>query len=83
MDNHREALVARVLSVMPIAGCLRDKHMIPPEMYNDIDDARPRQTKMRLLFKVLDSGGPAVKAEFYRQLKNKESFLLDDLESGC
>ncbi|XP_065118187.1 NACHT, LRR and PYD domains-containing protein 1b allele 2-like [Paramisgurnus dabryanus] len=83
VDNHREALVARVLSVMPIADCLKDKHMIPPEMYNEIDDARPRQTKMRLLFKVLDSGGPAVKAEFYRQLKDKESFLVDDLESGC
>ncbi|XP_056600685.1 NACHT, LRR and PYD domains-containing protein 1a-like isoform X2 [Triplophysa dalaica] len=83
VDNHRQELIARVTSVMPVADGLRGKHMMPPEMYSGIDNARSRQTKMRLLFDVLDSGGPAVKAEFYRLIKDTEPCLVRDLESGC
>lgn len=81
VDNHRQELIARVTSVMPVADGLRGKHMIPPEVYSGIDNARSRQTKIRLLFDVLDSGGPAVKAEFYRLIKDTEPCLVQDLES--
>ncbi|RXN15126.1 LRR and PYD domains-containing 3-like protein [Labeo rohita] len=82
VNKHREELIQRVLSVMAIADCLKRKNMISSEMYSKVHAAEPRQEKMRLLLDALDSGGAAVKAEFYRLLKENEPHLVDDLESG-
>ncbi|KAL0201367.1 hypothetical protein M9458_004554, partial [Cirrhinus mrigala] len=82
VDKHREQLIQRVSSVMAIADCLKRKNMISSEMYSKVHAAEPRQEKMRLLFNVLDSGGAAVKSEFYRLLKENEPHLVYDLESG-
>ncbi len=65
---------------MTIADGLRTKNMIPGEMYSKVHAAETRQEKMRLLLDVLESGGAAVKAEFYRLLKENEPYLVDELE---
>uniref|UniRef100_A0A672PZZ6 CARD domain-containing protein n=1 Tax=Sinocyclocheilus grahami TaxID=75366 RepID=A0A672PZZ6_SINGR len=78
----RDELIRRVSSVMTIADGLRTKDMIPDEIYSKVHAAEPRQEKTRLLLNALDSGGAAVKAEFYKLLKNEEPHLVDELESG-
>ncbi|XP_058650199.1 uncharacterized protein LOC131551319 isoform X7 [Onychostoma macrolepis] len=82
VNKHRDKLIERVSSVMTIADGLRTKDMIPGEMYSKVHAAEPRQEKMRLLLDILESGGAAVKAEFYRLLKKNEPHLVDELESG-
>uniref|UniRef100_A0A8C2AD91 Uncharacterized protein n=1 Tax=Cyprinus carpio TaxID=7962 RepID=A0A8C2AD91_CYPCA len=69
VEKHRDELIRRVSSVMTIADGLRTKDMIPDEMYSKVHAAEPRQEKTRLLLDALDSGGTAVKAEFYKLLK--------------
>ncbi|XP_073712133.1 NACHT, LRR and PYD domains-containing protein 1 homolog isoform X2 [Misgurnus anguillicaudatus] len=81
LDKHRDQLIQRVTSVMEIADCLMSKYMITSEMYKKVHSAEPRQEKMRIVFDVLDSGGSAVKSEFWRLLKEKEPHLVDELES--
>ncbi len=82
VKKHRDELIKRVSSAIAIADGLRTKDMIPGEMYSKVRAAETPQEKMRLLLDVLDSGGAAVEAEFYRLLKEKERCLVDDLESG-
>ena len=82
MDEHRKELVERVSSVMEIVDWLHSKNMITAEMYSTIETATPSQKQMRILYRVLDSGGTAVKAEFYKVLKKKQCFLVDELEAG-
>ncbi|XP_065118223.1 E3 ubiquitin-protein ligase TRIM47-like [Paramisgurnus dabryanus] len=81
LDKHRDQLIQRVTSVMEIADCLMSKYMITGEMYKKVHSAEPRQEKMRIVFDVLESGGSAVKAEFWRLLKEREPHLVDELES--
>ncbi len=82
MKKHRDELIKRVSSAIAIADGLRTKDMIPGEMYSKVHYAEPQEEKVRLLLDVLDSGGAAVKTEFYRLLKQEEPCLVDDLESG-
>ncbi|XP_036418206.1 uncharacterized protein LOC118801906 isoform X2 [Colossoma macropomum] len=82
VDEHRIELIQRVSSVMEMVDCLHSKNMITAEMYSNIQTAAPSQKQMRILYRVLDSGGKAVKAEFYKVLKQKQPFLVDELESG-
>ncbi|KAK2900599.1 hypothetical protein Q8A67_008714 [Cirrhinus molitorella] len=82
VKKHRKELIQRVSSVMVIADGLRTKDMIPVEMYNKVRAAVTPQEKVRLLLDALDSGGAAVKAEFYRLLKENECYIVDELESG-
>ncbi|KAL7838656.1 hypothetical protein AOLI_G00270600 [Acnodon oligacanthus] len=82
VDEHRKELIQRVSSVMEIVDCLHSKNMITEEMYSTIDAATPSQKQMRILYSVLDSGGTAVKEEFYEVLKKKQCFLVDELEAG-
>uniref|UniRef100_A0A8C2F6E8 CARD domain-containing protein n=1 Tax=Cyprinus carpio TaxID=7962 RepID=A0A8C2F6E8_CYPCA len=82
VNKHRDKLIKRVSSVLTIADGLRTKDMIPGEIYSKVHAVEPRQEKMRLLLDILDSGGTAVKAEFYRLLKENEPHLTDELESG-
>ncbi|XP_073702961.1 NACHT, LRR and PYD domains-containing protein 1 homolog [Garra rufa] len=82
VKKHRDKLIQRVSSGMAIADGLRTKDMIPVEMYNKVHAAETPQEKVRHLLDVLDSGGAAVKAEFYRLLKENERYLVDELESG-
>ncbi|XP_036417908.1 uncharacterized protein LOC118801650 [Colossoma macropomum] len=82
VDEHREKLIQRVSSVMELADSLQSKKMIGDEMYNNIKVAKTSQGQMRILYEILQSGGTAVKAEFYEILKLKQSFLVDELESG-
>ncbi|KAM9440547.1 NACHT, LRR and PYD domains-containing protein 1b allele 2-like [Clarias gariepinus] len=83
MDHHREMLIQKVSSVVEIADCLKSKNMISDEMYNKINvPSLTSQQQMRDLYRVLNSGGKAVKEEVYKILRNKMPGLVDDLESG-
>ncbi|KAB5522709.1 hypothetical protein PHYPO_G00162600 [Pangasianodon hypophthalmus] len=82
VDQHREKLIQRVFSVMEIADRLKSKKMISDEMYSNISVESSSYKQMRLLYRSLDSGGRAVKAEFYKILREKQPFIVDDLESG-
>ncbi|KAL7834396.1 hypothetical protein SRHO_G00286430 [Serrasalmus rhombeus] len=80
VDTHRKELIQRVSSVMEIVDWLHSKNMITDEMYSNIQIATPSQNQMRILYRVLDTGGKAVKAEFCKVLKEKQPFLVDELE---
>ncbi|KAI4904947.1 hypothetical protein NFI96_023238, partial [Prochilodus magdalenae] len=82
VDKQRKELIERVSSVMEIADCLRSKDMITAEMYSTIQTTTPSQEQMRTLYRFLESGGAAVKVEFYKALKQKLPFLVDELEGG-
>ncbi|KAM9468618.1 uncharacterized protein Hap1MRO34_013261 isoform 1-T2 [Clarias gariepinus] len=78
VDEHREQLIQRVSSVMEIADCLLTKKIITGEIYNNVSAASTSQEKMRILYKSLNS--KIVKEEFYKILKEKQRFLVADLE---
>ncbi|XP_073714424.1 NACHT, LRR and PYD domains-containing protein 1 homolog [Misgurnus anguillicaudatus] len=82
VDNHRDELIQRVTSVMEIADCLRSKKMITDEMWSEVHAENTHRKQMRILYMVLISGGSAVKAEFYKLLKEKEPHLVESLESS-
>lgn len=82
MDQHEAELVDKVPSVMEIVDRLKSKRMISNEMCDKIHAQSTSQEQMRLLYKSLHSGGPAVKAEFYKTLKEKQPYVVDELESG-
>ncbi|KAI5630401.1 caspase recruitment domain-containing protein 8 isoform X8, partial [Silurus asotus] len=82
VDKHREQFIQRVSSVMEIADGLKSRNMISDEMYNNIRVEPSSYKQMRLVYDALHSGGGAVKAEFYKILKEKHPHLVDDLESG-
>ncbi|KAF7688771.1 hypothetical protein HF521_013578 [Silurus meridionalis] len=82
VDKHREQLIQRVSSVMEIAGGLKCWNMISDEMYNYIHVEPSLYKQMRLLYDAFHSGERAVKAKFYKILKEKQPFKVDDLESG-
>ncbi|KAL6463252.1 hypothetical protein MHYP_G00276430 [Metynnis hypsauchen] len=82
VDEYREMLIRRVSSVMEIADHLLSKKMIPAEMYDNIQTAETSQDQMRILYRALDSGGTAVKEEFYEILKKKMPFLVSEQEAG-
>ncbi|XP_036436225.1 uncharacterized protein LOC118814633 [Colossoma macropomum] len=82
VNEYREMLIQTVSSVMEIADHLQSKKMIPAEMYSNIQTAKTSQEQMRNLYRALDSGGTAVKEEFYEILKKTQPFLVDDLEAA-
>uniref|UniRef100_A0A8B9R9W5 AIG1-type G domain-containing protein n=1 Tax=Astyanax mexicanus TaxID=7994 RepID=A0A8B9R9W5_ASTMX len=82
VNKYRRILIQKVSSVMEIADCLKSKQMITDEMYSNIQAAKTSQEQMRLLYRALDSGGAAVKVEFYDILREKQPFLVDELEAG-
>ncbi|KAI5620314.1 caspase recruitment domain-containing protein 8 isoform X4 [Silurus asotus] len=63
---------------MEIADGLLTKRMITNEVYHTIQAAATPQKKMRIMFSSFDSR--AVKEEFYRILKQKQPYLVEDLE---
>lgn len=65
---------------MEIADCLLSKKMITNEMYSKISAPNTTQDQMRNMYKSVETGGKAVKEEFYRILKEKNSYLVLDLE---
>ncbi|GAA6078271.1 NACHT, LRR and PYD domains-containing protein 1b allele 2-like, partial [Tachysurus ichikawai] len=81
VDKHRDTLIQRVFPVLEIADTLFTKKLIRDELYNDIKEAISSQKKMRILYSCLDSGGKAVKAEFYKILKHKQPEIVNDLDS--
>ncbi|XP_076849451.1 NACHT, LRR and PYD domains-containing protein 1b allele 3-like isoform X2 [Brachyhypopomus gauderio] len=82
VDKHMDELIDRVNSVMEIADRLKRKGMITGGTYSDIQTTKTSQSQMRILDKALNAGGRTVKKEFYKILKEKEPYLVDDLESG-
>lgn len=82
VDKHRDMLIQRISSVMEIADCLRTKEMITDEIYSTVSAEATSQEKMRVLYRSLDSGGSAMKEEFYKILKEKHRYTVDELESG-
>ncbi|XP_037389460.1 uncharacterized protein LOC108437061 [Pygocentrus nattereri] len=82
VDEHRPAIIQRISSVKEIADDLLSKKMISKEMHSKIRGEKTSQDQMRILYDGLDSGGAAVKAEFYEILKVKLQSLVDELEAG-
>ncbi|XP_036376151.1 NACHT, LRR and PYD domains-containing protein 3-like [Megalops cyprinoides] len=82
VDRNRAELIQRVTTIEPIADSLLAQGMIQNEEYSDIRAAVTSQEKMRVLYTVLHSGGAAVKSEFYRILRDKNSHLVQELEQG-
>ncbi|XP_072515994.1 NACHT, LRR and PYD domains-containing protein 1b allele 2-like [Salminus brasiliensis] len=82
VDEHREKLIQSVSCVMELADSLQSQKMITKEMYSNIKVAKTSQERMRILYEILQSAGRAVKAEFFEVLKEKQPFLVDELESG-
>lgn len=82
MDKQRVQLIQKVSAVMEVADRLLSKNMITGEMYSSVSAAAIPQDKMRILYRSFDSGGRYVKEEFYKILKEKHPYLVDDLESG-
>ncbi|XP_076849424.1 uncharacterized protein LOC143497400 isoform X2 [Brachyhypopomus gauderio] len=82
LDKHMDELISRVVSVMEIADRLSVKNMITDETYSQIQAEKISQEQMRILCKALKAGGRAVKGEFYQILKEKQEYLVKDLESG-
>uniref|UniRef100_A0AAY5EBC7 CARD domain-containing protein n=1 Tax=Electrophorus electricus TaxID=8005 RepID=A0AAY5EBC7_ELEEL len=82
VDKHMDKLIGRVTSVMEIADCLLSKKMITDETYDKIHTEKTPQEQMRILIQALRSGGQNMKDEFYRILKEKQPFLIKDLETG-
>ncbi|GAA6081705.1 NACHT, LRR and PYD domains-containing protein 1b allele 2-like [Tachysurus ichikawai] len=80
-EINTDTLIQRVLPVLEIADTLFTKKLIRDELYNDIKEATTSQKKMRILYSCLDSGGKAVKAEFYKILKQKQPEIVNDLDS--
>lgn len=66
---------------MEIADCLLSKNMVTKEMYENIQRTTVSQDQMRILYRALNSGGSAVKEEFYQILKKKLPFLVAELEA--
>uniref|UniRef100_A0A3B4C4M0 CARD domain-containing protein n=1 Tax=Pygocentrus nattereri TaxID=42514 RepID=A0A3B4C4M0_PYGNA len=82
VDEHRPAIIQRISSVKEIADDLLSKKIISEEMNNKIRGEKTSQDQMRILYDGLNSGGAAVKAEFYEILKVKLQSLVDELEAG-
>ncbi|KAL4601684.1 hypothetical protein GN956_G25654 [Arapaima gigas] len=82
VDSNRADLIQRVVDVMPIADELLQTNMIHQEMYNDILTAGTSQKQMRLLYRVLDSGGDTVKSAFYTALEKNCPHLVPSSASG-
>ncbi|XP_034149969.1 NACHT, LRR and PYD domains-containing protein 3-like [Esox lucius] len=83
VDRNRNNLIQNVITVMPIADDLLSMGMIHKEIYSNIQALQTTQDKMRMLYKVLESGGVKVKSEFYRILQEKESFLVQKLNGAA
>ncbi|XP_035383432.1 NACHT, LRR and PYD domains-containing protein 1-like [Electrophorus electricus] len=81
VDKYMDKLIGRVTSVMEIADCLQSKNMITDETYDKIHTEKTPQEQMRILNQALRSGGQNMKDEFYKILKEKQPFLIKDLES--
>ncbi|KAI5628134.1 NACHT, LRR and PYD domains-containing protein 1b allele 2, partial [Silurus asotus] len=81
VDKYRDILILKVSSVMEIADGLLSKGMIKDGMYSTISVAATSQDKMRILYTDCLTSR-AVKAEFYKILKEKHPHLVDELENG-
>ncbi|XP_047665320.1 uncharacterized protein LOC113650939 isoform X2 [Tachysurus fulvidraco] len=81
VDQHREAIIQRVSSVMEIADCLIARRMITDEMLSNISAKETPQAQMREVYKYLDSAGRAAKAQFYQILQEKYPYLVTELQS--
>uniref|UniRef100_A0A4W5JLT6 CARD domain-containing protein n=1 Tax=Hucho hucho TaxID=62062 RepID=A0A4W5JLT6_9TELE len=80
VDEFRPQLIQRVNNVYAIADILFTKGMIGEEINANIIAAPTPQAKMRVIYEALNSGGPHVKAAFFTALKEKEPFLVKDLD---
>lgn len=79
VDKNSAKLIQKVTSVMPIADELKNKGMIHPEKYDEIEAKETDQEKMRIIFKSFKSGGDTAKSAFYYLLEEHEEQLFKDL----
>ncbi|GAA6102254.1 uncharacterized protein LOC113650939 isoform X2 [Tachysurus ichikawai] len=82
VDQHREAFIQRVSSVVEIADCLIARKIITNEMFSNIIAKETSQAQMREVYKYLDSAGRAAKAQFYQILREKHRYLVTELQSA-
>uniref|UniRef100_A0A9J7ZKW5 CARD domain-containing protein n=1 Tax=Cyprinus carpio carpio TaxID=630221 RepID=A0A9J7ZKW5_CYPCA len=79
VDKNSAKLIQKVTSVMPIADELKNKGMIHPEKYDEIEAKETDQEKMRKIFESFKSGGDTAKSAFYYLLEEHEEQLFKDL----
>lgn len=80
MDRHEEALIARVTDIGPILDKLKQRRLISEEGYDAVRALKTTQNQMREILKRVIAAGERSKDAFYEILKEKESFLVSDLE---
>ncbi|KAJ8001442.1 hypothetical protein DPEC_G00169540 [Dallia pectoralis] len=79
VDRFRADLIQRISTVNPLADDLLQQDMINSEEYSNICSPPTSQAQMRELYKALKTD--TVKFAFYGILREKESFLVQDLEA--
>ncbi|XP_071371530.1 nuclear GTPase SLIP-GC-like isoform X2 [Centroberyx affinis] len=79
VKKQRNALIQRVMMVLPIADELLGKEVIREEMYTRISKETTNQMQMRQLLKAVCAAGSAAMSEFYSALRNHEPYLVADL----
>ncbi|XP_007440902.1 apoptosis-associated speck-like protein containing a CARD [Python bivittatus] len=79
IERHREALIQRTATVEGILDRLHGV-VLNDEQYQKIITKRTNQDKMRELYKLLPSWNRYCKDLLYEVLKEKNKFLIDDLE---
>ncbi|KAL1005052.1 hypothetical protein UPYG_G00053900 [Umbra pygmaea] len=79
VDKHRDVLIQRVTTVMPIADELLQMKVIHDEEYSNISAAQTSQAKMRELYKALKT--VKAKSAFYTSLQKNEKILVEELDT--
>ncbi len=82
MDKYKLQLIDRVTNIPPILDVLLEKEVIDLENYNRIRKLPTSQDKMRELYSGCLQASKRAKDIFYEALKQKERYLIEDLNNG-
>ncbi|XP_058872944.1 mucin-2-like [Acipenser ruthenus] len=80
VDEHRCALIQRVVSVETIADALLEKRMLQETQYDEILAEKVSSAQMRLLYKFARAWGNSEKDVFLEILKEQQPHLIKDLQ---
>ncbi|XP_050812965.1 apoptosis-associated speck-like protein containing a CARD isoform X2 [Gopherus flavomarginatus] len=81
VDRYRVQLIERTTPVEPILDLLHGT-VLDNEQYQTIRSGSTSQEKMRKLYQLMPSWNKKCKDQFYEALKDKNRFLIEDLEGN-